>query len=136
MRQPYKSITVFIFSLLLFCVFPVFANASTNISVSNNGFGSKNTVTVNNSNVFTSFQSSFSSIFNSIFNNVNTGNNQSNGNTGGSNFIKTGNANSDISVTDNEDPNTISVPEFGIMQGLLAGLISLCGFFVLKKRLV
>lgn len=129
MIKKYLYTITLIFSLSLFFVVP--ANAST-ITVSNNGSGTNNSITVNNTSFFNYLQTNFSNIFNSVFSNTNTGNNNNNGNTNGNNKIKTGNANSNITITD--PTNVISVPEFGIIQEFLAGGFSLLGFFILKKR--
>lgn len=135
MIKRYLYTITLIFNLITFFVLPTPANAST-ITVANNGAGSNNSITVTNTSFFNYLQTNFSNIFNSVFSNTNTGNNNNTGNTNGNNKIKTGNANSNINITTTDPTNVISVPEFGILQGFLAGSFSLLGFFILKKRFV
>lgn len=130
---PIVSIFITFYS---FFIFPQLTFASTKITISGNGAGSHNSVTVTNNNEFNFIQTNILSFFTSIFTNVNTGNNNSNGNTGGNNGIKTGNATSDVTENFSGNTNIINVPEFSILQGLLAGGLSLTGFLIIKKRFI
>lgn len=129
MYKRYIQTAIFILSTLLF-VTPSIANASTNITISQNGKNSTNTVITNNSSVFTSFQSNVSNIINSVFSNANTGGNKIKGN--GS--ITTGNATSNVIIHNNVNSNIIDVPEFSPLQALLISIISITGFLFLRKR--
>jgi len=130
---PILSLVITLFS---FFIIPQTTFASTKITISGNGAGSHNSVTVTNNNTFNTIQTNISSFFNSIFTNVNTGNNNSNGNTNGNTFIKTGNAKSDVTESFSGNTNIISVPEFSIFQGFIVGGISLIGFLFIKKRFI
>jgi hypothetical protein len=132
----YKNIVINLLSLLLFVSFPLVANASTTITISHNGAGSQNSVTVNNTTIFTIIQSNVSNIFNTITGNANTGNNKCNNNTGGKCKIKTGNADSNITITNHANSNIVSVPEFSESEAIVAGILCLGAFMYVRKRVV
>jgi hypothetical protein len=139
MKFPLKILYgnfILVFSILFFFTFPLPAQAFTNIVISNNGSGSSNSVTINNSNIFTIIQTNFSNIINSITTNNNTGGNKCNNNTGSKCKIKTGNSNSNVDVTVTGNINTISVPEFNMAQGILTGLLCIGGFLILRKKAI
>ena len=121
---------------ILFSLSTPKAFASTTFHISNNGAGSNNTVTVNNSSNNNIFQSNngFISNFIKIF--TNTGGNEANGNTGGNTTVTSGDATSNVTITNNLGGNNIvnTVPEFGMIPGVIALLSSGATFLYIKKR--
>jgi len=104
-----KLTTAFATGAVLLQALAPFAAAQTTLTITGNGSDSTNTTAVANTNVTTVVQSNTANINNNVSSSSNTGNNDANDNTGGDVNIDTGDATTDVSVTNVANSNAASV---------------------------
>ncbi len=105
--------TAFATATLIASVFAPIASADTNVTVSDNGHASNNTVNVTNNNTVNVTQSNVMTVGLNINSSANTGGNSANGNTGGNVTISTGNATSNVTVAVEGGSNTADLSNCG-----------------------
>jgi hypothetical protein len=101
------------------------AFAATDVSVYGNGAFSDNAVRVSNNNSTSVRQTNNTNISNNVTTRQNTGGNSSSFNTGGGSSIFTGDATSDVMITNSAGANIASVPSYSYDNG--SGSIVLAG---------
>lgn len=90
--------------------------ADTTVDVSANGANSTNKVYVSDSNHTSVYQGNTSTVVNTVTSSANSGGNKANSNTGGDVTVDTGDASSDVLITNHGSSNTANVLPCGCEQ--------------------